>query len=222
MYRIGPTPQPLSPELIERAKQIEPATIGHYLNKGFAPGVLPLTRAKKVVGTAFTVRLADMDCTAMHYAADLVEPGHVVVVDMGTDLDRASVGAMASFAYAHRGIAGIVIDGAATDIKDLEATGLPIYARGLSAMTTRVRGIEGDINLPVNFGDSVVTPGQLVMGDENGLVFVDPLEFDELYENLVEAQEIEPTVRQKILDGAKFSEIFGAAEHIRRTSITIP
>ena len=222
MYRIGPTPPPLSADLIYRAKRIEPATIGHYLNKGFAPGVLPLTHAKKVVGTAFTVRLADMDCTAMHYAADLAAPGHVVVVDMGTDLDRASVGAMASFAFAHRGVAGIVIDGAATDIKDLEATGLPIYARGLSAMTTRIRGVEGDINLPVNFGDSVVTPGQLVLGDENGLVFVDPLEFDELYENLIAAQEMEPTARQKILDGVKFSEIFGAAEHIRRTSITVP
>ena len=222
MYRIGPTPPPLSADLIDRAKRIEPATIGHYLNKGFAPGVLPLTHAKKVVGTAFTVRLADMDCTAMHYAADLAAPGHVVVVDMGTDLDRASVGAMASFAFAHRGVAGIVIDGAATDIKDLEATGLPIYARGLSAMTTRIRGVEGDINLPVNFGDSVVTPGQLVLGDENGLVFVDPLEFDELYENLIAAQEMEPTARQKILDGVKFSEIFGAAEHIRRTSITVP
>jgi len=222
VYRIGPTPPPLSADLIDRAKRIEPATIGHYLNKGFAPGVLPITHAKKVVGTAFTVRLADMDCTAMHYAADLAEPGHVVVVDMGTDLDRASVGAMASFAFAHRGVAGIVIDGAATDIKDLEATGLPIYARGLSAMTTRIRGIEGDINLPVNFGDSVVTPGQLVMGDENGLVFVDPLEFDELYENLIAAQEMEPPARQKILDGVKFSEIFGAAEHIRRTSITVP
>ncbi|KIA70867.1 hypothetical protein ANMWB30_44530 [Arthrobacter sp. MWB30] len=222
MYRIGPTPPPLSAEIIERAERIEPATIGHYLNKGFAPGVLPLTHAKTVVGTAFTVRLADMDCTAMHYAADLVEPGHVVVVDMGTDLDRASIGAMASFAFAHRRVAGIVIDGAATDIKDLEATGLPIFARGLSAMTTRIRGIEGDINLPVNFGDSVVTPGQLVMGDDNGLVFVDPLEFDDLYDNLIAAQEIEPAVRKKILDGAKFSEIFGAAEHFRRNSITVP
>ncbi|MBV7518976.1 RraA family protein [Ensifer sp. ENS12] len=221
MFRIAPTPTPLSPELTERASRIEPATVGHVLNRGFALGIHPVTRANRFAGTALTVRLSAMDGTALHYAADEVQPGHVVVIEMGQDRDRASVGAMVSFALSLRGAAGIIIDGMATDIADLEAHGVPVFARGLSAVTTRLLGNDGDVNLPVSIAGAIVRPGDLVIADPNGVVFIDPSEFESMYQHLSDLQDMEPPAKEELRRGVRLSDKFGAADLVKRAVIHI-
>jgi regulator of RNase E activity RraA len=191
----------LPSELVQRAAAIEPATIGHVVNHGFAIGITPVTTANRFVGTALTVRLSPMDGTALHYAADQVQPGHVVVIDMGQDTERASVGAMVAFVLGLRGAAGVVIDGMATDIEDLQRTGVPIFSRGLRPVTTRILGHDGDINLPVSVGGSIVRPGDLVIADPNGVVFIDPIEFADQYDHLVHLQDLEPPARDELRAG---------------------
>lgn len=221
MFRIGPTPDLLSEELVDRARLIEPATIGHVLEYGFALGIRSVTTAASFVGTAITVRTSGSDSTALHYAADLVQPGHVVVADMGGETERACVGAMVSFALELRGAAGIVIDGMATDIADLEAAGVPVFSRGLSPMATRILGQDGDVNLPVSIAGTIVRPGDLVIADRNGVVFVDPHSFAEMYDHLIELQEMEPPSRDALRAGALLAETFGAADHIRRSGVFV-
>ncbi|MGR9372409.1 RraA family protein [Rhizobium leguminosarum] len=219
MFRIAPTPKVLPSELLDRAAKIEPATVGHMQNHGFPLSLRPVTKANRFVGTALTVRLSAMDGSALHYAADLVEPGHVVVVEMGHDRERACVGAMVCFALSLRGAAGVVIDGMATDIAELEDTGVPIFARGLSPVTTRLLGNDGDVNLPVNVAGAIVRPGDLVIADPNGVVFVHPSAFDEMYDHLVEFQDAEPQARIDLRSGAKLTDKFGAGELVRRSAI---
>ncbi|MBB3914551.1 RraA family protein [Rhizobium fabae] len=219
MFRIAPTPKVLPSELLDRAAKIEPATVGHLQNHGFPLGLRPVTKANRFVGTALTVRLSAMDGSALHYAADLVEPGHVVVVEMGHDRERACVGAMVCFALSLRGAAGVVIDGMATDIAELEDTGVPIFARGLSPVTTRLLGNDGDVNLPVNVAGAIVRPGDLVIADPNGVVFVHPSAFDEMYDHLFEFQDAEPQARIDLRSGVKLTDKFGAGELVRRSAI---
>jgi len=214
-YRIGLTPRTLDPELAALAASVQTSTIGHWKEGGFAHGLRPLGDRRQFVGTALTVRLCDMDAAAVHYAADILEPGHVLVVDMGGDLERASVGAILTFLAHHKGATGIVIDGMATDLPDLERAEIPVFARGVSATTTRVLGIEGDVNYPVVIGGTVVTPGAIVIGDADGLLFLTEEELRYWAPRAIEAQESEAGLRDRLAMGGSIAEASGALAAIR-------
>lgn len=222
MFILGPTPPVIAPAITDRASSIASSTLGHMRDHGFAHGLRPLTAAGSAVGTAFTVRLPALDSTVLHYAVDQIDPGHVLVIDMGGRTDRASVGAMVAFAAKHRGAAAIVIDGMATDLSDLEEFGIPVFALGISPRTTRVLGIEGAVNVPVSVGGAAVTPGMLVIADRDGVVFIDPEDFEAVCDRATAAQDIEPGVKAKILDGANISDLSGAAGKVLANSIRVP
>jgi 4-hydroxy-4-methyl-2-oxoglutarate aldolase len=211
LFRVGPTPAPVNADLAERLRGVEPSTVGHFRDRGFAHGLRQIVDGGTAVGTALTVRLADMDATAVHCAVDLLGPGHVLVVDMGGDRERASVGAVVAAIARQRGATGIVVDGMVTDRGDLERTGLSVHARGVSAMTTRVLGVEGDINLPVSIGGVVVHPGQVVVADADGVLFLDADEAAEVAERARDAQERERELLPRLLAGASLAELTGAA-----------
>jgi 4-hydroxy-4-methyl-2-oxoglutarate aldolase len=202
MFKIGSTPRPVAQSTLDIAARVEPPTIGHWRDQGLAHGIHALTSSREFVGTAFTVRVADMDSTALHHAVDLLEEGHVLVVDMGGDRERACVGAVVAFFLAHKKIAGVVIDGCATDLKDIEASGIPVFARGLSAMTLRVLGLEGDINLPVVIDDVVVTPGQVVIGTADGVLFIDEDDLLAIADDVFAAQDFEPGLKRELAAGS--------------------
>jgi Demethylmenaquinone methyltransferase len=130
MFKIGPTPPVHRAAVLDLARRVMPSTIGHMTDRGFAHGLKPLTPTTHAVGTAFTVRIPDLDSVAVHYAVDHIAPGHVVVVDMGGDLERACVGAMVAFTAKARGAAAVIVDGMATDLADLRAFDVPVFARG--------------------------------------------------------------------------------------------
>lgn len=214
MFVLGPMPAAIAAETLEIASQIASSTIGHMRDFGFAHGLHALTGANRAIGTAVTVRLPDMDSTMLHYAVDQIRPGDVLVVDMGGDTDRASVGAMVAFAAKQREAAAIVIDGMATDLGDLVEFGIPVFARGISPMTTRLLGIEGALNVPVSIGGAPVVPGMLVIADPDGVLFIDPADFLAVSERAIAAQGIEPGVKESLLAGAALSELSGAANKV--------
>ena len=115
-------------------------TIGHFLEDGFLdPAIRSLLDGVKVAGPAVTVRIADNDAFAMNRALLALYPGAVLVVDMSGDHRHAPVGAVTAAAATAQGAAGVVVDGVATDILELRATGLPVFARGTSCLTTKRR-----------------------------------------------------------------------------------
>lgn len=215
MFLIGSTPTLISAEVVDSAKHIASSTIGHMRDYGFAHGVHALTESNACVGTAFTVRLSSMDSAALHYAVDQIEPGHVLVIEMQGDTSRASVGAMVAFAAKHRGASGIIIDGMATDLSDLEEFAIPVFARGISPRTTRILGVEGALNVPVAIGGAQVTPGMLVIADRDGVVFLAEDDFAAVEERATHAQNIEPGVKEAVLAGKSISELSGAADKVR-------
>jgi RraA family protein len=131
----------------------------------------PMHRGGILCGPALTVHTAPGDNLLIHKAIDLAQAGDVIVVDGGGALDAALIGdIMTSYALT-RGVAGFVIDGAVRDTEDLAARDLPVYARGVSPRGPTREG-PGEINVAVSIGGTVVHPGDIVVGDADGLVFV--------------------------------------------------
>jgi 4-hydroxy-4-methyl-2-oxoglutarate aldolase len=108
------------------------------------------------------------DSTAPHAAADELRAGDVLVVEQCGDT-RSCSGGMVSFTAATRGAVGAVISGSINDVEEILELGLPVFSLGVSALTTRILGVEGAINVPVTVGGAVVNPGDVVFGDSDGL-----------------------------------------------------
>ena len=122
-----------------------------------------------MVGTAFTVRTRPGDNLAIHPALEMVGPGDVIVVDGGGDETRALVGEIMKNIAEYRGASGYVIDGAIRDVAAFAASDFPCFARAVIHRGPYKSG-PGDINVPVSIGGAVISPGDIVVGDEDGVV----------------------------------------------------
>ncbi|TPL01009.1 MULTISPECIES: RraA family protein [unclassified Mesorhizobium] len=142
-------------------------------NLARVPGAVGLRPFHKIsgimVGRALTVRTRPGDNQFIHRALDLVQPGDVIVVDGGGYEGRALVGEIMTSLAASRGAAGIVIDGAIRDAGAIGRNPFPCFARSAIHLGPYKDG-PGAINVPVSVGGMVVGPGDIVVGDEDGVV----------------------------------------------------
>jgi RraA family protein len=132
-------------------------------------GLRPFHRGGRMVGTAFTVRTRPGDNLAIHRALEMVGRGDVIVVDGGGDETRALVGEIMKNIAQWRKAEGYVIDGAIRDVAAFAADDFPCYARAVIHRGPYKNG-PGEINVPVSIGGSVIAPGDIVVGDEDGVV----------------------------------------------------
>jgi len=129
-------------------------------------------------GPAFTVKVPEGDNLMLHKAMDLAEPGDVLVVDAGGDPHRAVFGDLIVTYCRKRGIAGIVVDGAIRDRKTIGAlTDFPVYATGVCPNGPWKNG-PGEIGFPVTCGGVIVRPGDIIVGDLDGVIVVPLAEAD--------------------------------------------
>ena len=126
-----------------------------------------------MAGPALTVKTRPGDNLMLHKALDLAEPGDVIVVDAGGDLTNAIIGEIMSGYAASRGLGGIVINGAIRDAGALRRASFPVYAAGVTHRGPYKDG-PGEINVPIAIDGMVIEPGDLIVGDEDG-VLVRPL-----------------------------------------------
>lgn len=162
-------PKP-APELIKAFKKAPTSIISDNLSRlSGAVGLRPFHRSGKLVGAAFTVRTRPGDNLAIHRALELVGPGDVIVVDGGGDETRALVGEIMKTIAEYRGAEGYVIDGAIRDVAAFAASDFPCFARTVIHRGPYKNG-PGEINVPVSIGGLVVAPGDIVVGDEDGVV----------------------------------------------------
>lgn len=198
----------MSSELIKNFLEVDPATIGHFLNDGFVDyGINPLWSPVKFAGPAFTVRTSAMDTTMLHRCYEMLEPGDVLIIDRSGDMTHAGFGGYTAFGAKTKGVAGVVVDGLATDIQEIKKYELPVFARGLTTLTTKMWGTGGDINVPVSIGGVIVHPGDLVVADDNGILILSPEDAPELLKMAIEAEEDERKDREKMKRGVCLTEL---------------
>jgi RraA family protein len=125
----------------------------------------------KVAGPAFTVEVRPGDNLMIHAALNLARPGDVIVVDGKGDLSCALTGALMAAHAQKAGIAGFVIDGAVRDTEECAAGTFPVFAAGANP-NGPLKGAAGRINWPISVAGTTVNPGDLIVGDADGVVVV--------------------------------------------------
>ncbi len=209
---LGPLPPPLAPTLLATLAQAEPATIGHFRDDGFMhPGIRALAGSARRAGTAVTVRCEGLDGSILHHALGQLRPGDFLVVDRGGDDAIACIGGASALAAALRGAAGIVVDGLVTDVQELREAGIGVWARGLSARTTRSGGRVGTFCLPVQCGGITVQPGDAILSDENGVLVLPAAEFLGGAQRALDLQHKEFGTLARLRHGEAYPLILGTA-----------
>jgi len=165
-----------APELVARFKDMPVANIDDSMGRIAAvdAGIKPIGYKGQLLGTAFTVRVPQGDNLMFHVAMDLAKPGDIIVIDAGGFTDRAIFGELMATYCKSRGIKGIVCDGAIRDREGLAAMeDFHVYARSATPNGPYKNG-PGEINVPVVIGGKLVDPGDIVVGDDDGVLFIDP------------------------------------------------
>ena len=159
--------------LVERARKIPVAVVGDVANRlqAFTAGFTQYGRVKKFAGPALTVRVRPGDNLILHKAIDLAQKGDVIVVDAGGALNTAIIGAMMSHYAKTRGVEAMVIDGAIRDVAELAALDFPVVARGATPNGPFKTG-PGEIGYAIACGGLSIAPGDLLIGDQDGVLVV--------------------------------------------------
>jgi regulator of RNase E activity RraA len=167
--------------LVERLATLDTCAVSDALDHlglpGATVGIRPLWACPKIAGRAVTVKVVPAGATkpAAHLATPAIEaaaPGDVIVVDNAGRTDVSSWGDILSNASKTKGLAGVVIDGACRDIDGSREAGFPVYGRAVVPVTARSRVVQESFNQPVRFAGVEVRPGDLVIADGSGTVFV--------------------------------------------------
>jgi len=169
-YRVLPAPALACERIVAALKDIVTPHLSD--NLGRQEGIRGLhryNRQGKLVGTALTVKTRPGDNLMIYKAMEMIQPGHVLVVDAGGALDNAVIGEIMKRYLQLHGCAGLVVDGAIRDVAAFQDDHFPCYARGHVHHGPYKDG-PGEVNVPVTIGGQVVQPGDLVVGDEDGLV----------------------------------------------------
>jgi regulator of RNase E activity RraA len=179
----------ISPAVIEKLKQISCATLtGQLARRGlrrtYLAGVRPLRADMRVVGPAFTLRYvpAREDITIPEITSDpanpqrkaieVAPPGSVLVMDCRRETWAAGLGGILACRLLRRGVAGVVLDGGVRDAAEIEASGFPTFCAGPASPPNNVLHHAVEFNTPIACGAVAVYPGDIVCGDNEGVVVV--------------------------------------------------
>src|SRR4051794_27032256 len=163
------------PDVIAGFRAFETPDISDLLNRLYTMSsrIRNVTdHSLKIIGPACTVKVFPGDNLMVHKALDVARPGDVIVVDAAGQFTTAVLGALVSPKARPRGVAGFVVAGLVRDIPAIRTLGdFPVFAQGITPIGPLHRG-PGEINFPVSVGGVVVNPGDLIVGDLNGVVVV--------------------------------------------------
>lgn len=206
-------PSPISrpdPELIRRATSYPSATLHEAMGrKGAFPNVIkPIGPGMMVCGPALTVSCPPMENLAIHRAIYMAEPGDVLVVTVGRGYEGGYWGEIMTFAAQQRKIAGLIIDGCVRDKSLIQEMKFPVFSRGLCIRGT-VKNQEGTINQPVAIGNVVITPGDLIVGDDDGVVVVPRQDILETIDASEKREQKEEQFIKELAKGKSTLELLG-------------
>lgn len=164
-----------SRELVEKFRGLPSSNINDEMNRLFCMHdymkLLNPATSVQLLGTAITVKAPIGDNLFFHEALDIAQPGDIIVVDGGSGCNRSIAGEIMMRFAQLKGIAGFVVDGCLRDLDGAETLTMPIYAKGVTPQGPFKFG-PGEVNTPIACGGQVVFPGDILVGDKDGIVVI--------------------------------------------------
>jgi 4-hydroxy-4-methyl-2-oxoglutarate aldolase len=175
------------PELVQQFADIPTSILSDSMNRFQAmdAGIKPLREGMALVGVAFTVQAMESSNWEAHQALSLTQAGDVLVIAARGGMNAAVWGHVMTAAAKKRNLAGLVIDGCIRDVAENRADSLPIYCRGIAPAGPH-KGWQGNINVPVACAGVVVNAGDIIVGDDDGMVVIPQFRAEEV---LLEARQ---------------------------------
>lgn len=170
-FSISPMPKRADKALIERFKNAPTSVLSDSLNRlyGNMATLTPYHKEGRLVGSAFTIKTRPGDNLMIHKAIELAIEGDVLVIDGGGDLSQALLGEIMLTQCKVKKLAGIIVNGAIRDVVAFREGSFPTYAKGVTHKGPYKDG-PGEINVPISFDDLLINPGDIIVGDEDGII----------------------------------------------------
>jgi regulator of RNase E activity RraA len=200
----------------QRLEKLSTTNLSDSLDKvgirGAVIGIKPLFGKPKVIGSAVTIKItaAGIEKAKHHLGVEAIasaQNGDVIAIDNRGDIYNNCWGEILSCAAKMKGVSGVIIDGAARDVDVCEELEFPIFARGVVPITARRRVMQEDFNCPIRLGDVQVRPGDILVGDINGVVVIPPEKIAEVLSEAEKIMEKEENMKKDILAGLDILEV---------------
>ena len=182
------------------------------------PYMRPIYAAARVGGTAVTVLCHPGDNLMLHAAIEIVQPGDVLVVATTSESTDGMFGDLLAVSCRARGVEGLVIDAGVRDTADIAAMQFPVWAKAISAQGT-VKNTAGHVNVPIICGGTIVNPGDVMVGDADGVVVVQRDSAEEVTRLAAERVKKEETTRERLRNGELGVDFYGLRAKLKELGV---
>jgi 4-hydroxy-4-methyl-2-oxoglutarate aldolase len=207
-------------EFVARLGALDSCAVSDALDKlglkGSVTGIHRFTTKQRIAGRILTVKLdrAEGRSNTRHLcttAIDAATPGDIIVIEQRTGLDAASWGGNLAIGAKMRKVAGVIVEGPARDIDDCRKIDFPVFARSHTSRTARGRIVEVATNEPIIVGDVEVNPGDYVVADGSGVVFIAAADIARVLDAAEAIVAREEAMAQALREGVPISQVMGAS-----------
>ncbi|HEY5900706.1 MAG TPA: RraA family protein [Burkholderiales bacterium] len=197
-------------EVLKTLASLPVATVYEAAGKlgDVSPALKPMVEGVRLAGPAFTLKTMPGDNKAVFHAIDQAPKGSVLVID-GGGTDRVTIwGGTSTVAAQAKGLAGVVTNAAVRDLDEIRQARFPVYAPG-SAVRGTAKSHPGWMNVPLAIGDAIVRPGDIVLGDADGLLIVPAEQAAEICARAVEKRKQEESREARLRAGESIKSVLG-------------
>lgn len=217
---VKKTIQRPSKEWVEKFRTISPSIVSDCLNRYYAMSahIKPMIEKSTICGPALTIQSMSGNNLMSHLTLTFAQPGDVLVIDARSNMTNAVWGGIQTLCAKKNGLAGVVIDGVIRDVAEIKKMRFPVYCRGVTPGGPH-KGWADSVNVPIQCGGVPVCPGDLILGDDDGIVVLPKERLELIYQETQERIKNEEEWIRRIERGESSLDVVGLRKSLEKMEI---